>query len=138
MIGSGARSLLAGRDGTTAVEFALASMALVLFVFGAVEMGRMLWTQQVLQSVATDTARCLAIGSGNCPDGGSYAVSAAVKRGLNDVQSAEVAVSLNDSCGSAVGLFTKVTITYPFAPVLPAYIPSPAGGLTASACFPHD
>ncbi len=134
---TGLRKFRRDHGGATAVEFALAAVALVLFVFGAEEMSRMLWTQQVLQSTATETARCLAIASVTCPDAGAYAVAAAAKRGLTDLQPANVAVSTNDACGSSMGIFTKVTITYAFTPVTPVNIPSPTGGLSASGCFPH-
>ena len=123
--------------GATAIEFALASTALLLFVFGIIEMARMLWTQQVLQGAAAETARCLAIGSSLCPSAGTFAATAAANRGVGDVQTGQVTVSASDSCNSTSGTFTKVTIAYGFSTVLPAYIPVPAGGLTAVGCFPH-
>lgn len=135
---SGRRGLLADCQGSVAIEFALTFVALVLFVFGAIEMGRMVWVQQVLQAAATETARCLAIASPQCPDAGIFAVASAAKRGVTDVQSASVVTLGNDACGSASGTFTKVTISYGFMSVLPAYIPAPAGRLNASACFPHS
>ena len=134
---TGRKKFFAASDGATALEFAFVAVALVLFVFGALEMGRMLWTQEVLQAAATETARCLAIGSASCPSAGTFAVNSAAQRGLAGVQSANVVVLASDSCGSATGTFTKVTITYVFSPVVPAVLPAPVGGLTASACFPH-
>lgn len=131
------RNLLRTCDGTTTLEFAFAAVALVLVVFGGAEMGRMVWTQQVLQAAATETARCLAIGSANCPDGGIFAATAAANRGLSGVQTSNVAISANDPCGAAAGTYTRVTINYAFTAVVPAYVPVPAGGLSASACFPH-
>jgi Flp pilus assembly protein TadG len=135
------RQLIKGTGGTTAVEFAFASVALIAFIFGIIEFGRMLWTQQVLQTVAAETARCVAIASPDCPVAAAYAVSVAAKRGLSTVTTNEIAVSgappAGDTCGVAGGVFTKVTVTYPFITVVPAYIPQPTGGLSAHACFPH-
>ena len=131
------KRLLGDMRGVAAIEFAFASTALMLLVFGIVEMGRMLWTQQVLNGAAAETARCLAIGSINCPSGGAYAATAAANRGVSDVQTNMVTVSANDACGSTAGNFTKVTIAYGYASVVPSFVPTPAGGLTATACFPH-
>jgi Flp pilus assembly protein TadG len=131
------KALLADRRGAAALEFAFVSTALMLLVFGVMEMGRMLWTRQALQGAAAETARCLAIGSPNCPSGSAYAESAAADRGISDLQTGMVVVAASDPCGSTSGTFTKVTITYPYAGVVPSLIPTPAGGLSVSACFPH-
>ena len=131
------RALLADTRGAAALEFAFASTALMLLVFGVAEVGRMVWTRQALQGAAAETARCLAIGSVNCPSGAAYAGTAAANRGISDVQTSMVAVAASDPCGSTSGNFTKVTIAYPYASVVPLLIPVRAGGLTVSACFPH-
>jgi Flp pilus assembly protein TadG len=131
------RSLIFGTEGATAVEFGFSSAALILLVFGIIEMGRMLWTQQVIQAVASETARCLAISSPSCPDAGTFAVTSAQNRGITTLQAGNVTVSANDACGSSVGSFTKVTISFAFATVVPAYVPVPSGGLSATGCFPH-
>lgn len=131
------RKLLADQRGAAALEFAFASTALLLLVFGVAETGRMLWTRQALQGAAADTARCLAIGSVNCPSGAAYAGTAAANRGISGVQTGMVTVAASDPCGSTSGTFTKVTIAYPYASVVPSLIAAPAGGLTVSACFPH-
>lgn len=131
------RGLLGDKRGAAAIEFAFASMALMTLVFGIVEMGRMLWTRQALQGAAAETARCLAIGSLQCQSGGAYAATAAANRGISGLQSSMVTVSVNDPCGSGSGNFTKVTIAYPYASVVPAFVSAPTGGLTATACFPQ-
>ena len=131
------KRLLADRRGAAAIEFAFASTALMLLVFGVIEVGRILWTRQALQGAAAETARCLAIGSLNCPSGATYAATAAANRGVSDLQSAMVTVAASDPCGSASGSFTKVTIAYPYASVVPSLIAGPVGGLTVTACFPH-
>ena len=131
------RGLLDDKRGAAAIEFALASTALMLLVFGIVEMGRMLWTRQALQGAAAETARCLAIGSPLCQGGSAYAATAAANRGISGLQSSMVAVSVDNPCGTGAGNFTKVTITYPYASVVPSFVAAPAGGLTATACFPQ-
>lgn len=131
------RGLLGDIRGAAAIEFAIASTALMLLVFGITELGRMLWIQQALQGAAAETARCLAIGSVQCPNGGAYAASAAADRGVSDVDSTMVAVTDSDPCGNSAGNFTKVVIAYPYASVVPSFVPAPVGGLTATGCFPH-
>ena len=52
------RRLFKARDGAEAIEFALVSIPLVLFLMGVVEFGRLYWTQSDLQYAAEATARC--------------------------------------------------------------------------------
>lgn len=131
------KRLFKDQRGAAALEFAFASTALMALVFGITEMGRMIWTEQVLQGAATETARCVAIGSVSCPAGDSYAVNAAINRGIASVTTDMVAITVSDPCGSTSGKFTKVVITYPYASIVPAFVPAPAGGLVVQACFPH-
>jgi Flp pilus assembly protein TadG len=55
------RELTSASDGTTAVEFALVAPMFLMLVFGAIEFGRILWTEQALQETAIAGARCMAI-----------------------------------------------------------------------------
>ena len=57
--------LVKARDGAEAIEFALVSIPLVLFLMGVVEFGRLYWTQSELQYAAEATARCATTGC--CP-----------------------------------------------------------------------
>jgi Flp pilus assembly protein TadG len=64
ILGSSPRTRLArARQGTTAVEFAICALAMVLMVVGFVEFGRRTWTFEVLQDAATEGARCMGLRS---------------------------------------------------------------------------
>jgi hypothetical protein len=102
-----------------------------------IETGRMLWTWQALQSVAVDTARCVAIGSSKCANGQNYAVSLAAQRGVGSVTAGEVTVNANTACAGQSN-FTQVSIVHSYTPVLPGYFLAPSGGLKATACFPNN
>lgn len=136
------RALAASTAGATAVEFAMIALALMLFTFGVIELGRMLWTWQVLQSTAIDTARCVAIGSSQCSNGATYAVSIASQRGVGTLTTSNVTVTSTSTtnCSGVSGItnFTTVNITFTYKPLLANFIPTPSGGLTAKACFPNN
>src|SRR5215207_7816668 len=48
-------------SGSAAVEFALTVPALLLMLFGAIEFGRLLWTQNTIQYAVEQAARCAAL-----------------------------------------------------------------------------
>ena len=54
------------REGTTAVEFALIAPALFMILFGAVEFGRLLWTQAALHFAVEEAARCASVTPSVC------------------------------------------------------------------------
>ena len=72
-----AESLIAACGGTTAIEFALVAPIFMMFLFGTIEFGRLLWTEQALQETAIAGARCMAIAQGTtqssaCASSGTY------------------------------------------------------------------
>ena len=64
------------RGGTAAIEFAIVAPAFMMLLFGTVEFGRLLWTQQALQETAIAGARCMAILQTGYTAGGRYYSSA--------------------------------------------------------------
>src|SRR5437879_2613704 len=52
------RRLLKARNGVETIEFALAAIPLLTFLFGVVEFARLYWTQSELQYAAEAAARC--------------------------------------------------------------------------------
>jgi Flp pilus assembly protein TadG len=58
-----------GNRGATAVEFAFIGPALILLLFGTIEGGRMLWTQNTLQYVVEQAARCAVVNQTTVPNG---------------------------------------------------------------------
>src|SRR5262249_49875900 len=79
-----AARLIGARRGTTAVEFALIALPLLLLLLGIIEFGRMLWTQSALHYAVQEAARCAAVNPGTCA-GSSATQNYAVARagGLN-------------------------------------------------------
>jgi Flp pilus assembly protein TadG len=101
-----------GDRGVTSVEFALCASVLILLLTGTISLGVLTWTEAALQSVAAQTARCLAIGATACPSGPPYAVNLATQRLFSGaLVPGNVAVTASGSCNGATGQYTQVTIT---------------------------
>jgi Flp pilus assembly protein TadG len=60
------RALVKDRRANTAVEFALAAPALFLFIFGIIEVGYALWTQNALDYSVAAAARCASLNGSAC------------------------------------------------------------------------
>jgi|HubBroStandDraft_1064217.scaffolds.fasta_scaffold143478_2 hypothetical protein len=139
-------ALLSSRQASTAVEFAVCALAMVLIIVGCTEFGRLVWTFEVLQEAASEGARCMGLRASGCASSGayssanttSYIVSVATSRGVA-ITAPMLTLSNAASCGGASG-FSAVTITYHFTTVAPALLTSLAHGFTipASACFPNN
>jgi Flp pilus assembly protein TadG len=134
------------RRGTTAVEFAICALAMVLMMVGFTEFGRLVWTFEVLQEAASEGARCMGLRASACAAAGAYnsasttnyVVSLATSRGVA-ITSAMVTLTPAAVCGGAGG-FSQVSIAYDFTSVAPELLTSLVNGLSvpASACFPNS
>jgi Flp pilus assembly protein TadG len=152
MRGPRAGSLAAACGGTTAIEFALVAPVFLMFLFGIVEFGRLLWTEQALQQTAVAGARCMAIAHGAiqsspCASGGTYSSSStntyieniAGSWGLS-VQDANIHLDpAGADCGGTSGL-VEVKITSTFNTPVPQLVQLATGGtsLSATACYPSN
>lgn len=133
------------RRATTAVEFAICGMAMVLIVVGFAEYARLVWTAEVLQEAASEGARCMGLRATSCAAAGvysagnttAYVVSVSTARGVV-ITPAMVVLNAAAVCGGASG-FSEVSISYNFTTVAPNLITALANGFTvpASACFPN-
>ncbi len=139
-------------DAATAVEFALVVPMFLMLVFGTIEFGRLLWTEQALQETAIAAARCVAIAqgtnpSGSCASGGAYSstsyntyvLNVAAGWGLS-LPNPPPAPSTSANCGGSSGGFSQVTLTSTFNSVAPELVHLNALGvtLTGSACYPNN
>lgn len=136
-----------GEDsGASAAEFALVAVPLLLLLVGTIEYGRLLWTQQSMQTLAASTARCMGVLQSECSSGGTY--SADRTRAHLIAQAGALAVPLsagniqldaNASC-NGVSNFSRVAIDFEFTTVLPRMLLELASGtdLAATACFPNQ
>ena len=113
---------------------------------GVLQLGLLMWTQEALETAATQTARCSALGATTCANPQQYAVNIVSEWVLTGVvTTANVWVQANATCASTSGHVTSgknavvvITSSY-WSTILPAnWIPSPLGNnvLAASACYP--
>jgi Flp pilus assembly protein TadG len=122
---------------SAAIEFALVATVLIPLTFAIIELGLVMWMQTAMQSVASLTARCAAIGSpqcsGNVP---AYAVTLANNWTLaGAIIQSNVVVSATTTCNNATATFKKVTISVPVwsTMVLKPFLPDT---VTVSSCYP--
>jgi len=132
-------SLTRDTKGATALEFALVSGMLLSMLFGGFEAGIMLWTRGTLQSVAAQTARCVAIGSSLCSSSKAYAVTQATGwLGSALITQGDVTITTASECGTttgSLGSFEVVTITA--SPWVGSIIyPLGSHTETVTACYP--
>ena len=125
------------KRGASAVEFALLAPVLLAFIILLIEGGRMQWTQQVIQEVASNAARCMALGTTDCASTAeiqSYARRRSSGWGVS-LANATITPAANQTCNSIVGM-NRVTITLPYSTVAGNLLPAAPDRLLASACFP--
>ncbi len=122
---------------TTALEFAMVGSVLMILLLGGINLGLMTWTLATLQSVAAQTARCVAIGSSACSNAKQYAVTLATGTlGSAMITTANVKVTSATTCLNASGSFEVVAITASTWSGQIAF-PLTARSQTVTACYPH-
>lgn len=152
MRGRRSQSVAAACGGAAIIEFALVAPMFLALVFGTIEYGRLLWTQQALQQAAIAGARCMAIAHGAiqsspCASSGTYSSSStntyieniASGWGLS-VQDSDITLDPTGAdCGGTSGL-VEVKITNTFNTPVPQIVLLASGGttLTAIACYPSN
>jgi Flp pilus assembly protein TadG len=128
--------LFRSRRGIVSLEFAIVAAVLIPLTSAIIELGLLLWTQVAMQSVASLTARCAAIGSPQCSASvPAYAVSLASNWTLSGaITNANVTVTTTTTCGTASGTFENVAISFPTwsRMVLKPFLPD---SFTVSACY---
>ncbi|MBD3760921.1 pilus assembly protein [Sphingomonadaceae bacterium G21617-S1] len=131
------RRLLSDRRGVTAVEFALVAPVFMMFMFLIIDGARAVWTYQALQEVATNSARCAALGVTGCKtsaDVQSYAVARAAASGVK-LTAAAVTLTNAATCSSVAGM-TKVAISSGYQGASTKLLPSSVTTLNTESCFP--
>jgi Flp pilus assembly protein TadG len=145
------QSLVAACGGASAVEFALVAPLFFMLLFGCIEFGRLLWTQEALQQAAIAGARCMGISQGkyqasSCASGGDYSSTSTTSYIQNvasgwgmSIPSSGITLNPSATCGGVAG-FSEVTINATFTTVVPQIVLLAAGGtsLTATACYPNN
>lgn len=132
---------LGDRRGASAVEFALVVIPFLLLCFGIIEVGRALWTRQVLADVAILGARCMGVRQLQCSEGEHYSADKTRRFIIAELSGRGVAVAqqnvvldANASCDGVPG-FSMVTISRQFSTALPF---NDIFNLSGTACFPNQ
>lgn len=124
------------RGAVISLEFAIVATVLIPLTSAIIEAGLLLWTQTAMQSVASLTARCAAIGSALCSGSvQAYAVTLANNWTFaGAITTANVTVTTVATCNSASGSFEQVAISFPTwsKMVLKPFLPD---SISVSACY---
>lgn len=133
------RDFLQRCEGATAVEFAIIAPLFFSMVFGTIVMGIAIWNTAILNQVAAESARCVAVGGPACTalPAGCVSVAAtcfvmtlASDRGIPGLTPSDIQIDRAAQIGAA--LSTRVTVAQPFA--LLGY----SIALSASASYPNS
>lgn len=119
-------SLLSDRRGTTAIEYAIILPALLLFLLGIMDTGRLLWTYSTLYRAAEAAARCGAVNVTDCASTTQIRNQAVAAAWGLTVDASAFTVA-NQSCGM------QVSATYSFTFTIPGFS---AITLNPTACHP--
>lgn len=120
------------RRGAAGVEYGLILPALLLFIFGIIDIGRLMWTYTTLSRATEAAARCGAVDMNNCAT-----VAQIQTRAVNEAWGLTVTTSAFTPTVAGCGV--QVVGTYSFAFAIPALVgASPLGAITlqATACYP--
>lgn len=116
--------------GAAAIEYALILPAVLLFVIGIMDVGRLMWTYTTLYRAAEAAARCAAINTTQCGTAAqtqSYAADQAWGLTID----ASAFIPTEETCGF------QVKGTYDFTFAIPAFTATFGTiTLTATACYP--
>ena len=95
------RDLHASREGAASVEAAFVLPLLLLVILGAMEFGRLAWTQAALNFAVQEAARCASVRPDICGDPADTAAFAAEKSGALKVPASAFTV-MSAPCGTRV------------------------------------
>ena len=99
-------------DGSEAVEFALISIPLFLFMVGVIEFGRLYWVQSELQYAAEAAARYVTINP-NAGVGAVQSYAAAQVSGVS-IPTGDFTVTHYSSASNTPSCGNQVTVSYQF------------------------
>lgn len=146
-------SLLRSRRGSSAAEFALIMVPLMIMIMGAIEFARLQWTRNALQEVAAASARCVGLKARSCGTATTdaagrttYAYNAAAARTFTTAEAAAWSISLPSSevvitegatCQGVAG-FAQVSLSHRFKSGFLAAAGKNDYTIAAVACFPNQ
>ena len=121
------RALARSRSGHSAVEFAFIAPAMLMFILGIAEVGRVLWLQNALDYSVVGAARCMSNSPSTCGTLSQAQTFAASQSGAGFPTSTFTAT--NASCGNQVKASYDVVLDIP-------WVTLPTIKLTSLACYP--
>ena len=125
-MGAALRRFARDTAGNAAVEFGLLLPALLLFVFGIAEGGRLLWTVNALHFSVQEAARCASINRTTCGSSTQIQSFAAGRSGAGFDSSVFTATVVG--CGNRVSASYTMPLNIPFM--------AHSISLTAQSCYP--
>lgn len=137
-IGGALRRLFFDSGGAEAIEFALVSIPLVLFLFGVIEFARLYWTQSELQYAAEAAARCVTLNC--CANSPSICGNSSGNAGVQNYAAAQLlGASISSSDLSQFQITSKacgnqVAFNYQFNFIVTGLMPKSSITLSATAC----
>jgi Flp pilus assembly protein TadG len=128
---------IGGRDeGGAAVEFALVLPVLLMLTFGAIEFGRMLWTQSMLAHAAAEGARYAMVrGAGSPEEATEATIAEHLKEQMTRLNSPEFEILVDWTPDNRRGDTVTVTLIHDYDFAVGGFLPLPVGPiqLTGSA-----
>jgi Flp pilus assembly protein TadG len=120
------KALTSDRSGGSAVEFAFAAPAFLMFIFGIMELGRVLWLQNALDYSVVAAARCISNNQSQCGNASQTQSFAASQAGAGFAASVFTVTSA--SCGNKISASYPVVLDIPYMNI--------STTLTSQACYP--
>ena len=120
------QALARSRSGHSAVEFAFIAPAMLMFLLGIMEVGRVMWLQNALNYSVVEAARCMSNSPSTCGTPSQAQSFAASQSGAGFA--ASVFTASNASCGNRVTASYDVTLDIPYVNL--------STTLKSQACYP--
>jgi len=122
------KKLLRNNRGGAAVEFSLVALPVLLFIFGIMQTGWIVWIGNLLQSSVDAAARCGGVQSTTLPCyGGTTANMIQTANFVFGPMSGATFTANGPSCASGAGLIGTYTVTFIFVVDMT---------VTAKSCYP--
>jgi Flp pilus assembly protein TadG len=121
------KKFLRNNGGAAAVEFALVSLPVVLFIMGIVQTAWIVWADNLLQMSVNAAARCGGVQSTTLPCYGGTTANMVHTAGLVFGPLSGATFTANSSCSSGTGLVGTYEITFLFVVNMT---------VTATSCYP--
>lgn len=133
-------SVMADARGASTIEFALVAPTFLMFIFLILDGGRMIFTKQALNELASASARCAALKPIGCTTTAlvqNWTVTRGLARSQLAITAAQVTVNFGATCNGQSGM-ASVAIAMPYRKGALNLLPQSAAPstLNATSCFP--